>query len=270
MPTSGSGSASSGPGSGAASGGARILTITVPATVETTFWGLRFRVTGESTWTDYNPGSVDIAVPAIDADGLYLYTLDGINSPAGNEATASEAGNEYSIRLKTSGGYGGWSDPFKASWEPDSVGPFSDAAELQEEFMDYVVALDFSDQESADRFFARCLTDAMDYLRGFAQVDALYLGTPTDSQFRRLRLLERRYAVIAGLKKAARMKALGMQAPLLMEESADILAVARDLKEELDGLIPDLTEGGDGPAAVQYLHPFSASDERIFARDSAW
>ena len=92
---------------------ARIVLFTVPTETSpaTTHFNIRYNTDGGTTWTDLNDGGgTDYAVALLSSG---VYTLDGINSPTGNEAAASYAGNWYQLRLKSSGGYGNWSDSFK-------------------------------------------------------------------------------------------------------------------------------------------------------------
>ena len=94
---------------------ARIVEFTVPVETSpaTTYFNIRYNTDGGTTWTDLNDGGgVDISVSALSSG---IYTLDGINSPSGNEAAASYAGNWYQLRLKSASGYGNWSDSFKIS-----------------------------------------------------------------------------------------------------------------------------------------------------------
>lgn len=83
-----------------------------------THFNLRFSTDG-TTWTDYSTSSAtpsspeDLSVALLDASDNYL--LDGVNSPAGNMAAASYAGNWYEGRLKGADGYGNWSTRFNVA-----------------------------------------------------------------------------------------------------------------------------------------------------------
>ena len=99
---------------------ARIVLITVPTAASTTHFNLRYS-TNADDWTDYyTTGSTleDLAVAVLSSG---VYTLDGLNSPTGNKAAASYLGNFYQIRLKSAGGYGNWSEPFRVSAYPTAT-----------------------------------------------------------------------------------------------------------------------------------------------------
>ena len=102
-----------------------LFTVTVETSPATTHFNIRYNTDGGTTWTDLNDGAgADIAVSALSSG---VFTLDGINSPAGNEAAASYAGNWYQLRLKSSGGYGNWSDSFKVG----AAQGYPDAGDVQ-------------------------------------------------------------------------------------------------------------------------------------------
>jgi hypothetical protein len=192
----------------------------------------------QTTWTTYNPGSADVAVSELDADGLYL--LDGINSPAGNAAAASYAGNWYRTRQKTAGGYGNWSSPFKVGYEPDDLGPVADVADLLADFVDWKIALDFRSQEEADAYLSAQLTRAMDRLRMDEDIDALYSGSPTAAQLRRLSIAERYQALANIIEKLMVQRATGMHAPLEVEQSVDLERLAEYFNTRVRVLMGEL------------------------------
>src|SRR5688572_3443324 len=154
---------------------ARIVALQVaPAALITsevwTHFNLQHRVTGATTWTDFFTSGATLEDLAVALLTSGVYTLDGVNSPAGNEALASQAGTEYRSRGKTAGGYGNWSEPFKAANEPETDGPLGDIHRLERDMADITTMLGFPDQESADQFLAGCLNDASDEVR---EIDAL-------------------------------------------------------------------------------------------------
>lgn len=103
---------------------ARIIDLTITTTAATTAWNLQYS-TDRITWSDfYTTGSAleDLSTSLLTSS---VYTLDGINSPTGTKAAASYLGNWYRYRLKTTGGYGNYSD------EPFRVTSYPTAAELQ-------------------------------------------------------------------------------------------------------------------------------------------
>jgi hypothetical protein len=244
---------------------ARVLSITVEVETSpvTTHFQLRFNVDGSTTWTGYDPSNASPSVPAdvsvSTLDASSVYTLDGVNSPTGNTASTSYAGNWYQLRLKSAGGYGDWSVPFKIGNEPDDNGPLADAADLLADFADLKVALDFDAQEQADDFMARLLTDAMDYLRGSPTIETLYTGTRTNAQTRRLSRAERYQAVSMACEKAMVQRATGVFAPLLFEASADLRALAEYFQNKADGLLSIFQTGSTPPPGKPFAKPACSS-----------
>jgi hypothetical protein len=100
---------------------ARILSLTLEPESTSTYFNLQFSADGGTTWTNFDPANaspaapVDIAVSELSSN---VYTLDGVNSPGGNDAAASYLGNLYRYRLKNTNGYGNWSQPFRADAYP--------------------------------------------------------------------------------------------------------------------------------------------------------
>jgi hypothetical protein len=229
---------------------ARIVELTLDPPAGTTHFNIRFKVPSASSWTDFFTTGATLEDLAVGLLVSNVYTLNGVNTPAGNAAIASEAGTRYEVRYKATSTYGNWSDPLGVTFKPDDDGPLADVAALQDDFLDYKIALDFSTQEDADRQAGRWLNDAMRFVRMRPAFDTLYTGSRTQAQADGLRLLERRLAMWTALRQAARMKALGMHAPLLMEESVDILAVATDLKEEIDEMMTALLDVEDAEDIV--------------------
>lgn len=229
---------------------ARFLTIEVGAEDDSTHFNLQYSADGR-TWLDYSTASSSPTSPEdLDVGELVagVYTLDGINSPTGNAAVASQEGNWFRHRLKSAGGYGNWSAPFAPVAEGDADGPLADVADLIDEFG--LLPLPFSVDEENDRhkrLLGRALTDAMDQHRLSETIDALYTGTRTDAQGRVLARAERLRAASLALRRPAILKALGMHEPLLQEESEAILALAADLAAQADELTTGLL-GGTGDA----------------------
>jgi hypothetical protein len=93
----------------------RVVTFGIDTEADSTAFNIEYS-TDLGTWVTFDPVNgtpvppADIAVGLLDAG---TYTIDGINTPAGNEAAASRHGNFYRARLKNLGGYGNWSQPFE-------------------------------------------------------------------------------------------------------------------------------------------------------------
>lgn len=228
---------------------ARIVLITVPVETSpvTTHFQIQYNTDGGATWTAYNPGAgADISVSTLSSG---VYTLDGINSPTGNTAAASYAGNWYQLRLKSSGGYGNWSDAFKIEDEPDDDGPLADISDVWEEF---AVLADqtgvsngwaYTSEEIRDRIISRLLTDAMDEMRADSSVDTLYTGTRTSAQGRALAQIERLLAVSKALNRPMTMKALGIHEPVLMEDSDSLRELSTYFRDQAYDLLSRLLSG---------------------------
>lgn len=250
---------------------ARVLSITVPVEVSpaTTFFQIRFNVDGSVTWTGYDPGNASPSQPAdinVSTLSAGVYLLDGVNGLGGNQAAASYAGNWYQLRLKSAGGYGDWSAPFKIVDEPDTAGPLADVAALLSDFADLKIALDFATQEQADEYAGGLLNDAMDALRVEPVLDTLYTGAATTAaQFRRIARAERYQAMSIALEKAMTMKALGMQAPLLMEDSSRLEELSVYFQGKVNGLLV-VFETGDAAAPMIFARPAVSSGTYAHAR----
>lgn len=224
---------------------ARVVTIAVATESDpvTTHFQLQFSTDG-SSWTPYHTSSTSPSSPedltvALLSSGVY--TLDGVNAPAGNQEAASREGNWYRLRLKSAGGYGNWSAGFKAAAEPDDDGPLSDVAQLRLDFASARIALDFETEAEADAFLGTALTDAMDELRDQEAIDDLYTGTRTNAQGRLLARGERFLALALLLERAATMKATGTHAPLLVEDSESVWSLADRYRERAAGVLARLS-----------------------------
>lgn len=245
---------------------ARIVLLTLDPAAADDFFNIRFRAIAApvNAWTDfYTTGSTleDLSVSLLSSN---VYTLDGINSPSGNEALASAAGNEYQVRYKDGSVYGNWSTlPISSAYEPEASGPFADVSRLIRDMSDLMTALDFTNQEEADQFLGQALTDAMDELREAEGIDALYTGTSTASQKRRLKAVEILIVKALVYEKAMDMKAQGMHAPLLVEESRELQERAeyyrRRAMERLEGII-------QGSTLIESARYNPANYARIFTR----
>ena len=233
----------------------RVLTFAVPIGASDTHFNVQFRATAAATWTNYSTASAtptdpfDLAVALLDADENY--TLDGINSPSGNEETASSAGNEYRHRLKSAGGYSNWSPVFRVGDEPDSDGPRADLAQIIQEFALIGVEFDLDAGEEVDALLSRILTEEMDRLRVTETIGTLYTGgAATSAQVRLLGVAERYGTVAALLESSAALKAMGLHAPLLVEDSESVLAVAeyyRGKAKEIVKLLEASVDADEGP-----------------------
>lgn len=227
----------------------RIVSLNIETEDDSTHFNLRYSTNG-STWSDfYTTGSAleDLSVSAL-TDGVYA--LDGLNNaPTGVEIAASNAGNWFTYRLKNAGGYGNWSVPFKALPEPDSYGPLANAAELLQDFKDLGFEFDM-DAEALDTYLGRLLTCAMDYIRITPDAQALYVSDDlTAAQRRYLGQAERYLATAQCLESTAALKAMGLQAPLLVEDSQNCLATAKYFSDKAMQWITTLIAGlGDDPS----------------------
>lgn len=233
---------------------ARIAELQLNPEADWTHINLWFSTDRGVTWQEfYTTGSSleDLPVSVLENGVL---TVDGVNSPAGTEAAASYAGNIYRHRGKTAAGYGNKGKPFKALDEEDDYGPLADGWRLLQDFADIKVGLDFADDAETDAYVAGLLIDAMDELRGDAEIDALYTGSHTTAQGRVLARAERYLAMSLAFEKAMAMRALGQHPPLLMEPSADL---------------QDRAEYYAGKAETQMLRLKSGTNSRRLARPMA-
>lgn len=224
---------------------ARIIRLTISPPATATHFQIGFSADRGATWTPFDPAAAapsayaDIAVASLSSG---VYTLDGINSPAGNQAAASRAGNLYRYRLKTAGAYGNWSHPFGAVEDTDTYGPLADPEDVLQEtgLRRESLALAWPEVE---RLLMQLLTDAMDEHRLDAEIDGLYTGTRTAAQERLLARAERCRAASLLLGRPAVLRALGDHPPLLMEDSADLTALADRLAAEADALVRKVAAG---------------------------
>lgn len=169
-----------------------------------------------------------------------VFFLDGINGPTGNMAAASRAGNQYRLRLRTSGGYGNSSPVFAVEYSPDTDGPLADVYDIIQLFRFRTTVFRYRENPEFHAFLAEHQVQAMDFIRLTAGIDELYTGSRTSREARVLRRVEMLYAAAAAVRQAAFLKVHGIHAPLMAEDSERALALAAAWQTEGDLVLASL------------------------------